>query len=63
MRFIKPGAVKQLAKENQKRVAKDFLLWLDGKVERIIVRECRALGSCKKTLNLKDSAELEGYNK
>lgn len=61
MRYIKPGTVKQLAKANGKRVAKSFLLWLDGKVERIIEGECKALGTCKKTLNLEDSAKLEGF--
>jgi len=60
MKYIKPGAVKALAKQNGKRTAKSFLLWLDGKVEKIIERECRALGSCKKTLSLDDSAKLEG---
>lgn len=61
MKYIKPSAVRQLAKANGKRCAKDFMLWLDGKVERIIEKECRALGSCKKTLNLEDSSKLEGF--
>jgi len=63
MRYIKPGAVRKLANSHGKRCAKDFMLWLDGKVERIIERECRALGSVKKTLNLTDSAKLEGLYK
>jgi hypothetical protein len=61
--YIKPGSVRKLAKTHGKRCAKDFLLWLDGKVERIVEREIRALGSVKKTLNLEDSAKLEGYTK
>jgi len=30
-RFVRDASVRKLAKENGKRVAKDFLLWLDGK--------------------------------
>jgi hypothetical protein len=63
MRYIKPGAVRKLANSKDKRVSKSFMLWLDGKVERIIERECRALGQVKKTLNLEDSSKLEGFDK
>jgi hypothetical protein len=61
MRYIKPSTVRQLAKANGKRVAKSFMLWLDGKVERIVTNECKQLGTCKKTLNLEDSAAMEAY--
>ncbi len=61
MKYIKPGAIRKLANQNGKRVAKSFYLWLDGKVERIVETECRRLGKVKKTLNLDDSSKAEGY--
>lgn len=63
MMYIRDSAVKKLAKANQKRVSPSFLLWLDGKVERLIVEQCKALGSCKKTLNMQDSQTFDGFFK
>jgi hypothetical protein len=61
MKYVRDVSVRQLAKANGKRVSPSFLLWLDGKVERLITEQCNALGSVKKTLNLEDSAKFDGF--
>lgn len=61
MKYVRDAAVRQLAKSNGKRVSPSFLLWLDGKVERLITEQCKALGGVKKTLNLDDSAKFDGF--
>jgi len=61
MMYIRDAHVRRLAKANGKRVSPSFLLWLDGKVERLVQEQCKALGSCKKTLNGQDSSTFDGF--
>ena len=61
MKYVRDAAVRQLAKASGKRVSPSFLLWLDGKVERLITEQCKALGSVKKTLNGSDSEKFDGF--
>lgn len=63
MKYIHPTSIRRYANAQGKRVSPSFLLWLDKKVEQILVNEIRALGPVTKTLTLESSAKLEGLSK
>jgi hypothetical protein len=55
MALIKASAVRELAKENNKRVGRDYLQYLEKLFADAIRRDCHRLGS-RKTLNRADAA-------
>ena len=57
MRYIRTAFVKQLAKEHNKRVGKDFLLVLDSFVEEKIIKACETKNGSKITLD----ADVAGF--
>lgn len=57
MRYIRTAFVKQLAKEYNKRVGKDFLLALDAFVEEKIIKACETKNGSKITLD----ADVAGF--
>jgi len=57
LQYIKASMIKKLAKQHGKRVGSDFLLALDGYVERKINDSCAEHNGGRKTL---DSA-IAGY--
>lgn len=63
MAYIKPTKIKTYVTSKGKRTSKDFLLWLDIQVQKILDREINALGPTKKTLNMEDSETLAKLKK
>lgn len=57
LQYIKPAAIKRLAKQHGKRVGTDFLLALDGYIERKIESASNEHNGGRKTLD----AALAGY--
>lgn len=55
--YIKPAAIKRLAKQHGKRVGTDFLLALDGYIERKVKEASIEHNGGRKTLD----AALAGY--
>ena len=53
-KYIKPSAVRKLAKEKGKRVGSNYLAWLDREIERKIIGNIGQLGAYK-TLNVEDA--------
>jgi hypothetical protein len=55
--FIKPAAIKRLAKQRGKRIGKDFLAALDGHLERKVEQALEEHNGGRKTLD----AAVFGY--
>lgn len=58
-RYLVVSNVKKLAKQNQRRVGKDFLSTLDAQIEEWIVRACQIHNGGKRTLD----ASLAAYSR
>lgn len=50
-RFIKESNVRKLAKENGRRVGRDFLAALDAQINEWLVRACNTHNGGKRTLD------------
>lgn len=57
LQYIRPAAIKRLAKQQGKRVGADFLLALDGYIERKIESAAAEHNGGRKTID----AALAGY--
>jgi hypothetical protein len=60
--YLKASEIKKLVKSKGKRSSKDFLLYLNGKVERIVTNYCNVLRG-NKTLKAVDCMTLDEFNR
>lgn len=60
--YIVVSKIRRLAREKGKRVAKSFLLYLDRRVEQMVLTQIGTLGS-RKTLNLPDAEAVDALHR
>jgi len=60
--YIKMSEIKKLVKSKGKRTSKDFLLYINNKVSRMVVNYCHVLTG-NKTLKAADCMTLDEFNR
>ena len=60
--YIKASEIKKLVKSKGKRTSKDFLLYINGKVGRMVANYCHVLTG-NKTLKAVDCMTLDEFNR